>query len=85
MGAAIALTALAYDLILFTDSLNPYLRSSYRAAVLTYAVAVLAIFSCVEVMRTERSTPIRAVAGAVAAPLVLVILLSVWYGLRSSW
>jgi hypothetical protein len=77
-----ALTASAYYLILFTDWGNPYHGGSYRGAVATDAVAVLAAFACVEVMRTDRAVPVRALAGALGAPLVLVLALMLWYGLR---
>ena len=80
--ACSALTGLAYYLILFTDWGNPYHGGSYRGAVMTDAVAVLAIFSCLEVFRTERIIAARAVAGALAVPLLLVILVTLWYGLR---
>jgi hypothetical protein len=76
------LTALAYYLILFTNVGNLYHGGSYGGVVLTQAVAVLAIFSCVEVMRTEKVTAFRALAGAFGVPLVLVTLLLLWYGVR---
>ena len=77
-----ALTALAYYLILVRDWSNPYRGGNYPGAVLTQGVAVLAAFACVEVMRTERTVPVRALAGALGAPLVLVIALLLWYGVR---
>lgn len=77
-----ALTGLAYYLILFTNWSNVYRGASYRAALLTQAVTVLAIFLGVEVVRTEKPTPLRALAGAFGAPLVLVTLLLLWYGVR---
>jgi pantothenate kinase len=76
------LTALAYYLILFTNVGNLYHGGSYGGVVVTQAVAVLAIFSCVEVMRTEKVTAFRALAGAFGVPLVLVTLLMLWYGVR---
>lgn len=82
LSACVALTAAAYYLILFTNWANPYRGGSYRGTVITDAVAVLAVFSCLEVFRTERIVAARAVAAAVAVPLVLVILLTVWYGLQ---
>jgi hypothetical protein len=33
-------------------------------------------------MRTDRAVPVRALAGALGAPLVLVLALMLWYGLR---
>ena len=77
-----ALTSLAYYLILFTNWGNYYLGASYRGAVLTQAMVVLAIFSCVEVYRTEKPVPLRALAGAVGVPLALATLLMLWYGVR---
>lgn len=82
LPVCLALTALAYYLILFTTWATPYHGGGYRGVVMTQAVAALAIFACLEVLRTERITAIRAVAGALAFPLVLVILLTLWYGLR---
>lgn len=79
---AAVLTASAYGLILFTNVGNPLHGGTYRGTVMTDALAVLAVFSCVEVIRTDRAVPIRAVAGAVGVPLVLVVLLTVWYGVR---
>lgn len=76
------LTALAYYLILFTNFGNLYLGRSYGGAVLTEGIAVLAIFACVEVMRTEKLMPLRALAGAFGAPLVAATLLMFWMGLR---
>jgi uncharacterized membrane protein (UPF0182 family) len=81
LALCVLLTAAAYYLILFTQLASPY-RGSYGGAVITDVVAVLAIFACLEVIRTERVTAARAVAGALAAPLLLVILLTLWYGLR---
>ena len=46
------------------------------------AVVVLAAFACWEVFRSERVTPVRAVAAAVGAPLALFVLASLLYGLR---
>lgn len=77
-----ALTASAYYLILFTNLGNAYYAGSYRGAVLTDVVAVLATFACIEVVRAEKVLAVRAVAGALAVPLVLVMLLMFWYGLR---
>src|SRR6478609_6695533 len=76
------LTALAYYLILFTNLGNVYLGSGYKGAVLTQGVSVLAIFCCVEVMRTEKHMALRALAGAFGAPLVAATLLMVWIGVR---
>ena len=76
------LTALAYYLILFTNFGNLYLSTSFGGAALTQGVAVLAIFACVEVMRTEKVTALRALAGAFGAPLVAATLLMFWIGLR---
>ena len=76
------LTALAYYLILFTNYANVYLARSYGGVVLTEAVAVLAIFACAEVMRTEKLVALRALAGAFGAPLVAATLLMFWIGLR---
>jgi hypothetical protein len=76
------LTAWAYYLVLFTNWRNPYHGSRYLSTVLTEAVAVLAIFACVEVIRTERVLAVRALAGALGVPLLLVIALTLWYGVR---
>ena len=78
----VGLTGLAYYLILFTNLGNYYLGASYRGAVLTQVVAVLAVFSCLEVLRTEKVVALRALAGAVGAPLALATLLMLWYGVR---
>jgi energy-coupling factor transporter transmembrane protein EcfT len=76
------LTVSAYYLVLFTNWGNPYHGGSYRGAVFSQAVAVLAVFACLEVIRTEKAFFIRALAGALGVPLVAVIALTLWYGLR---
>jgi hypothetical protein len=76
------LCLLAYYLVLFTDWGNAYHGGSYRGAVITQAVAAMAAFSCLEVVRSERVTAFRALAGALGVPLVLVLLLTLWYGAR---
>ena len=77
-----ALTALAYYLILFTNWGNAYHGGKYLGVVLRDVVTVLAILSCLEVLRTEKVTALRALAGAFGVPLVLVTLLMLWYGVR---
>jgi hypothetical protein len=76
------LTALAYYLILFTNYGNLYFGRSYGGVVLTEAIAVLAVFACAEVMRTEKLIALRALAGALGAPLLAATLLMFWIGLR---
>lgn len=76
------LCLLAYYLVLFTDWGNAYHGGSYRGAVITQAVAAIAAFSCLEVVRSERVTAFRALAGALGVPLMLVLLLTLWYGAR---
>lgn len=76
------LTTVAYYLILFTDQGNAYLEGSPAGALAFDAAVVLAAFACWEVVRTERLTPVRAVAAAVGVPLALFVLASVLYGLR---
>ena len=76
----VGLTGLAYYLILFTNWGNVYHGARYRGVVVTDVVAVLAILSCLEVLRSERVVALRALAGAVGVPLVLVTLLLLWYG-----
>lgn len=80
--ACAGLTALAYYLVLFTNWGNLYRGDSYLGAAATGAVIVLAVFACLEVMRTEKLVPLRALAGALGVPLLLVILLTLWYGVR---
>ena len=78
-----SLTALAYYFVLFANLGNYYYyRGTYVSRVAGDAVVVLAAFSCIEVLRTERRIALRAVAGALAVPLVLVMLLVLWYGVR---
>lgn len=76
------LTAAAYYLILFTNWGNYYYGATYLKTVVTEALVVLAVFSCVEVMRSEKVTALRAIAGAVGVPLFLVMLLIFWQGVR---
>jgi hypothetical protein len=76
------LTATAYYLLLFTTWASTYQGSSPTRNVITYAAIMLAAFCCLEVLRNDPAVPVRAVAGAVGFPLVLVTLLTLWYGLR---
>ena len=82
LSAWCGLTGLAYYLVLFTNWGNPMHGGSYFGVVITEAVAVLAAFACAEVMRSERTMPVRAISGAVGAPLVLVVLLLLWFTVR---
>src|SRR3954463_9122634 len=76
------LTASAYYLVLFKRWGNPYHGGSYLHMFMTQAVAVLAAFACVEVMRSEKVVAVRALAGALGFPLLLVVALTLWYGVR---
>jgi hypothetical protein len=69
----VVLAASAYYLLLLANTGNPYHGGTYRGAVVTDAIEALAVFVGVEVMRTERVFPIRAMAGAISFPLALVI------------
>ena len=82
LPVAAGLTLLAYYLILFTNGANPYLNGRYEVTVLTQAAIALAAAACLEVVRSDMRIPVRALAGALAAPLVLVLALLAWYGLR---
>jgi hypothetical protein len=77
-----ALTASAYALILFTNWGNAFHGGSPLGVLVTDAVIVLAVLACVEVIRSERGIVYRALAGAVGVPLVLVTLLTLWYGVQ---
>lgn len=83
LAACAVLTGVAYYLVLFTTWGSLYRGASYRTFVAADAVEVLAGFACLEVVRTERAVPLRAVAGAVGVPLLLVALLTFWYAVRS--
>jgi len=78
----VALTLLAYYLVLFTPW-SAYARAGRPLpTIVTEACIVLAAFACLEVLRSEKLVPLRALAGAVGFPLVLVTLLTLWIGLR---
>ena len=79
---AAGLALLAYYLILFTNGANPYLNGRYELTVLTQGAIGLGAASCLEVVRSDKRTAVRALAGALAAPLLLVLALLAWYGLR---
>lgn len=79
---AIALTGLAYYLVLFTDWPSYYHGGGPLHTVIADVVVVLGAFSCWELFRTERIVQVRAVAAAVGFPLTLVALAMLWYGLR---
>jgi hypothetical protein len=76
------LTLLAYYLILFTNWGNAYVKHSAAISVGFDAAVVLGAFSCWEVFRTEKHTPVRAVAAAVGIPLVLFTVATLWIGLK---
>lgn len=77
------LTAAAYYLILFTDQGNYYRQGRPVVDAVGFdAAVVLAAFACWEVFRTERITPVRAVAAAVGVPLALFVLATLLYGVR---
>ena len=77
-----ALAAAAYYLILFTDHGDAYRGGRPIGTVAFDAAVVLAAFACWEVFRTERTTPVRALAAAVGGPLALFVLATIVYGLR---
>lgn len=80
--ACAGLVACAYYLTLFTNWGHVYRGASYPRAVVVHVATVLAAFACLEVMRSERSMPIRALAGALGGPLVLVTLARLGYSLH---
>lgn len=82
LALCVAVTALAYYLVLFTNWTNHYLGASYTRLVMTEAVIVLAVFACYEVLRGDPQVQVRALAGAVGVPLFLVMLLLLWRGLQ---
>jgi hypothetical protein len=75
-------TATAYYLLLFTTWASTYQGGSPIRNVIAYAAIVLGASCCLEVLRSDPAVPVRAVAGAVGFPLVLVTLLTLSYGLR---
>ena len=77
-----ALTVLAYALFLLSNWGNPYHGGSYFGTVVTESVMVLAAFACLEVLRTEKIVAFRAVAAAAGFPLLLVLVVTLWYGVR---
>ena len=78
----VALTLSAYGLLFFTDWASAWHGGGPLRSVALDAAVVLAAFSCWEVFRSERLTPVRAVAAAVGVPLALVALQLLWLGLR---
>jgi len=82
LPVAAGLTLLAYYLVLFTNGANPYLSATYGATLLTQGAVVVAAGACLEVVRSDKRTAVRALAGALAAPLLLVLVLLAWWGLR---
>ena len=77
----VALVAVAYYLVLFTEAGNYYHGGTPLKAVTLDAAVVLAAFACWEVFRSEKITPVRAVAAAVGVPLALVAAFTLCYGL----
>ncbi|MEJ5991653.1 hypothetical protein WG902_16740 [Ramlibacter sp. PS3R-8] len=78
----VVLAASAYYLVLFTGAGNPYRGGTFRGAILMDAVAVLAVFAGVEIIRTEREIAIRALAGALSFPLALVVVVTFGFGVQ---
>ena len=76
------LTGAAYYLVLFKNWASPYRGVGDLHMFVTQAVAVLAAFACFEVIRSEKVVALRALAGALGFPLLLVIALTLWYGVR---
>ncbi len=76
------LSVSAYGLMWFTPwgDFSPTATPVHTVFVET--TMVMAGFASWEVLRTEKLTAFRAVAGAVGFPLVLVMLWTVWYGVR---
>jgi hypothetical protein len=72
----------SYYLMLFTDWGSQYHPGSQAGAMILDVITVLASFACWEVFRTERLTPVRAVAAAVGAPLALFATITLCYGLK---
>lgn len=82
LPACAVLTIAAYAVFLLTNWGNPYHGGTWFGTVATEAVMVLAAFACLEVVRTETVVAFRALAAAVGFPLLLVLLLSLWIGVR---
>jgi hypothetical protein len=81
-SAWLVLTVAAYYLLLFTDLGNYYHGGTPTGVAFVDAVVVLGAFSCWEVFRTERFTPVRALAASIGVPLALVVLFLLWYGFK---
>src|SRR4051812_15240627 len=82
LSLLVVLTGSAYYLVLFKNWANPYRGGGDLHMFVTQGVAVLAAFACFEVIRTEKAVALRALAGALGFPLLLVIALTLWYGIR---
>jgi hypothetical protein len=76
------LVAAAYYQMWFTPWGEFSPTATTGQTLLAEATMVVAGLACWEVMRTERVTALRAVAGAVGFPLALVLLYTLWYGLQ---
>jgi hypothetical protein len=76
------LSVSAYGLMWFTPWGDFAPTATPAHTIVVETTMVLAGFASWEVLRTERVTALRAVAGAVGFPLVLVMLWTLWYGLR---
>jgi len=76
------LSVCAYGLMWFTPWGDFSPTATPPHTVLVETTMVLAGFASWEVLRTERIVAFRAVAGAVGFPIALVLLWTLWYGLR---
>lgn len=78
-----ALTLLSYYLLVFTQWGNYYHGGGPVDKVLLDAFIVLAAFSCLEVVRTERVTALRVLCSLLGLPLAFFALVSLWYGVKA--
>ena len=82
LPACAALTANAYYLVMLTHWGSYYHSGGPVGSMVVNAFVVLAAYSCLEVLRTEKVITFRVIAALLGVPLALFVLFSLWYGLK---
>ncbi|MBS1144920.1 MAG: hypothetical protein H6R14_2326 [Proteobacteria bacterium] len=78
----LVLSLVAYYLFLMTQLGNYYHGGNAIGKSIEDAIGVLAVFASLEIFRTERSRLARIAAVLMATPLVMVLSLELWFGIK---
>ncbi len=78
----LVISFIAYYLFLMTQLGNYYHGGNVISKISEDAIGVLAVFACLEIFRTERARLARITAVLIATPLVMVLGLELWFGIK---